>query len=129
MKTMKKFWKYFINFIVLMLLVYGLTYWGMANYNKEEKTPIECITQTQSPVIQVTETTNKKIIGTVTNDTGILINVIYVKAEFYNEAGTLIGTKYDKIKYFNVGEKAKFTIEYGYTNITTVKLTTTDTMV
>ena len=83
----------------------------------------------ESPVIQVTETTNKKITGTVTNDTNILINEIYVKAEFYNDAGTLIGTKYDKIKYFNVGEKAKFTIEYGYTNITTVKLTTTDTMV
>lgn len=42
MKTMKKFWKYFINFIVLFLLVSGLTYLGTMNRGKSEKT-IECI--------------------------------------------------------------------------------------
>ena len=29
MKTMKKFWKYFLNFIVLMILVWAGTYFGM----------------------------------------------------------------------------------------------------
>lgn len=37
MKTMKKFWKYFINFIVLFLLVSGLMYLGTRNMNKEEE--------------------------------------------------------------------------------------------
>lgn len=34
MKTMKKFWKYFLNFIVLVLIVSGLTYLGTRNINK-----------------------------------------------------------------------------------------------
>ena len=40
METMKKFKKYFINFIVLMLIVTGLTYYGTKNYNKEKKEEI-----------------------------------------------------------------------------------------
>ena len=126
MKTMKKFWKYFINFLVLMILVWAGTYFGVKGLNKEGAKPIECSIQTKSPIINVTKTTSGKITGTVTNDTSVFINEIYVKAEFYNDAGTLIGTKYDKIKYFNVGEKAKFTIQFGYTNISTVKLSTVD---
>lgn len=42
MKTMKKFWKYFINFIVLFLLVSGLIYLGTMNSGKSEKA-IECV--------------------------------------------------------------------------------------
>lgn len=34
MKTMKKFWKYFLNFIILFLLVSGLMYLGTRNINK-----------------------------------------------------------------------------------------------
>ena len=128
MKTMKKFWKYFINFIVLMIVVSAGTYFGMKGFTKEEAKPIECVVQEESPVINVTETTNKKITGTVTNNTDVLINQIYVKAEFYNGRGKLVGTKYDIIRYFNVGEKTKFSIEYGYGNITTVKLSTVETL-
>ncbi len=42
MKTMKKFWKYFVNFIVLFLLVSGLIYLGTMNNSKNEK-EIQCI--------------------------------------------------------------------------------------
>ena len=125
MKTMKKFWKYFINFVVLMLLVSGFTYFGMDSYQKRLQ-PIECSIETQSPVIEITETTNRKLTGTVTNDTNILINNIYVKADFFNETGKLVGTEYYEIKYFNVGEKAKFEIEYTYRNITNIVVSTTD---
>ena len=125
MKTMKKFWKYFLNFVVLMLLVTALTYLGTMKYNKESN-QIQCITQTELPAIEVTETTNKKVTGTITNDTNVLINAIYVKAEFFNEDGKLLGTEYDEIKYFNVGEKAKFEIKHSYKNVSIIKLTTTD---
>lgn len=128
MKTMKKFWKYFINFIVLFLLVSGLTYLGTANNNKENKT-IECIAQEKSPIIEIAECTNKKIIGTATNDTKVLINVIYIKADFYNEDNNLVGTKYEEIRYFNVGEKAKFEIKFEYKDISKINITAVETKV
>ena len=132
MKTMKKFWKYFINFVVLFLLVSGLMYLGTMNMNKEEKA-INCVAQTEKPVINVTEcTSNNKggiLKGTITNDSEVLINVIYVKAEFYDENNNLLGTKYSEIKYFNVGEKAKFEIEFNYENVSKVNVTATETNV
>ena len=126
MKTMKKFWKYFLNFVVLFLLVTGFTCWGTINNNKNEKV-IECLTQTESPVIEITECTQDYIKGTVKNDTKVLLNVVYVKAEFYNENEKLLGTKYSEIKYFNVGEKAKFEIENTYKDVATVKVTCVET--
>ena len=133
MKTMKKFWKYFINFVVLFLIVSGLMYLGTMNNNNQEKDVINCIAQTEKPVIEVTECTsnNKKGIlkGTVTNDAEVLINVIYVKAEFYDENNNILGTKYSEIKYFNVGEKAKFEIEFDYENVSKVNVTATETNV
>ena len=85
MKTMKKFWKYFINFIVLFLLVSGLMYLGTMKIDKNEENVIKCSTQTTSPVIEITQCKDGKLKGTITNDTSILINVIYVKAEFYGK--------------------------------------------
>ena len=132
MKTMKKFWKYFINFVVLFLLVSGLMYLGTMNMKKEEKA-IKCVAQTEKPVIEVIEcTSNNKggiLKGTITNDAEVLINVIYVKAEFYDENDNLLGTKYSEIKYFNVGEKAKFEIEFNYENVSKVNVTATETIV
>lgn len=127
MKTMKKFWKYFLNFIVLFLLVSGLTYLGTMNIKKEEeKATITYTTQTTSPIIEITECKNGKLKGTIKNDTNILINVIYVKAEFYDKNEKLLETKFYEIKYFNVGEKAKFEIEFSNKNVTNVKVTSAE---
>lgn len=129
MKTLKRFRYYLINFILLIIVVSGLTYYGMENYHKEEEREVQCIIETESPVIEVTEASNKKIEGTVTNNTDSLMLETYIKLDFYNQEGTLIGTKYHKIKYFNVKEKAKFVINYDYRNVESVKLTTTEKIV
>lgn len=127
MKTMKKFWKYFLNFIVLFLLVSGLMYLGTRNIKKrEENTTITYSTQTTSPIIEITECKNGKLKGTIKNDTSILINIIYVKAEFYDKNEKLLETKYYEIKYFNVGERAKFEIEFSSKNVTNVKVTSVE---
>lgn len=127
MKTMKKFWKYFLNFVILFLLVSGLTYLGTMNIKKEEeKTTITYTTQTTSPIIEITECQNGKLKGTIKNDTSILINTIYVKAEFYDKNEKLLETKYYEIRYFNVGEKAKFEIEFSNKNVTNVKVTSVE---
>ena len=128
MKTMKKFWKYFLNFIVLFLIVTGVTYWGTTINNKKRNenvanTAITYIAQESSPIIEIGKCTNKKITGTATNDMGVLLNVIYKKADFYDENNDLIGTEYDEIKYFNVGEKSKFEINYKYNNVSKVEIT------
>ena len=68
MKTMNKFWKYFINFIVLFLLVSGLMYLGTMNNNKKEEQTIQCVTQTTSPVIEITECKNGILKGTIKYD-------------------------------------------------------------
>lgn len=123
MKTMKKFLRYFILFILLFLWVSGLIYIGTRNMNYEEEQIIECVTQTTSPVIEIIECKKGALKGIIKNDTGILINVIYVKAEFYDKNNNLLETKYSEIKYFNVGEKAKFEIEFSNKNVTNVKVT------
>ena len=124
MKTMKKFFKYFILFVLFFLWVSGLMYLGTRNTNNDNnQQTIECITPTTSPVIEITECKNGKLKGTIKNDTNILINVIYVKADFYDKNNNLLETKYSEIKYFNVGEKSKFEIEFSSNNATSVKVT------
>lgn len=130
MKTMNKFFKYFINFIVLFLLVSGLIYLGTMNRGEEDnKQTIQCAVQTTSPVIEINECKNGKLTGTITNNTSILINVIYVKAEFFDRDNNLLQTKYSEIKFFNVGEKAKFEIEFSDKNIANVKVTSVEAKV
>lgn len=126
MKTLNKFWKYFLNFIVLFLLVTGLTYIS-TKLNSEDYKNIDYILQEQSPVIEITQKANKKITGTATNDMGVLINEIYVKADFYDKDNNLLGTKYDEIRYFNVGEKAKFEISYDFKDVSKIEITATET--
>lgn len=127
MKTMKKFWKYFLNFVILVLIVSGLTYLGTKGIkNEEEDKVISYTTQTRSPIIEITECKNGKLKGIIKNDTSILINMIYVKAEFYDKNEKLLETKYYEIKYFNVGERAKFEIEFSNKNVTNVNVTSVE---
>lgn len=128
MKTMNKFWKYFLNFVVLFLLVTGLSYWARTINDKNEAKQAAQITYTAQeslPVIEIKKCTSKKITGTATNDMNVLINVIYIKADFYDENNNLLGTEYDEIKYFNVGEKAKFEIAYKYKDVARIEVTAT----
>lgn len=132
MKTMNKFWEYFLNFIVLFLLVSGLMHLGTMEaikVEKKEKQTIECVTQTLSPTIEITKCEDGILQGTIKNDTNILISLIYVKAEFFDRNNNLMETKYFEIKYFNVGEKAKFEIEFTNKNVTNVKVTSVETKV
>lgn len=129
MKTMNKFWKYFLNFIILFILVSGLMRLGTMNIEKKEEKTIQCVTQTTSPVIEMAQCKDGVLKGTIKNDTNILINVIYIKADFYDKDNNLLETKYSEIKYFNVGEKAKFEIEFSNSNVTEVKITAVETMI
>jgi hypothetical protein len=132
MKTMKKFWKYFLNFIVLFLIVTGFTYWGTKIGDKKANEPSHEITYTaqeSSPIIEITKCTSKEITGIAKNDMGVLINVIYIKADFYDENNNLLGTEYEEIRYFNVGEKSKFKIEFDFKNVAKVEVTATETKV
>ena len=123
MNTMKKFLKYFLNFIVLVLLVSGLTY--IATSMRDNK-KIEYVAQESNPIIEITECSKKKIVGTATNDMDALIDVIYIKADFYDEDNKLIGTEYTEKKYFNVGEKSKFEIKYNFKDVSKIEVTASE---
>lgn len=130
MKTMKKFLRYFILFILLFLWVSGLMYVGTRrNVKKSEIKQTSIIAyevQNNSPIIEVTQCKDGQLKGTITNDTKVLINVIYVKAEGYDLNNNLLETQYSEIKYFNVGEKAKFEIDFKNKDVEKIKISSVE---
>lgn len=130
MKTMKKFLRYFILFILLFLWVSGLMYVGTRrNVKKGEIKQTSIIAyevQNNSPIIEVTQCKDGQLKGTITNDTKVLINVIYVKAEGYDLNNNLLETQYSEIKYFNVGEKAKFEIDFKNKDVEKIKISSVE---
>jgi len=123
MARIKTFFIYLILFVILYLFVDLMVYFSTKD-NYKDLTNYE-ITMS-SPEIQITEYkasySKGHITGTATNNTSQLIDKIILKFDFYNENGSYMGTKYEEIKYFNVGEKAKFTVNFGYEKIENVKI-------
>lgn len=126
MKTMKKIFGYIILLIIIYLVVqmyvYFLTktnYKDMNNYEIIENIPV-IIEVTES---KVAKNKNKGYIeGTVTNNTGELIDNIKVKFDFYNEQGKQVGLQCEEIKTFNATEKVKFDIKYEYENVAKIEI-------
>lgn len=125
MSTMKRFLKYLILLIVAYIIVNLLIAFGTHKWYKDF-TNYQILSN--SPVVTVEESKIAKaagyLKGTVENDTGKLINKITVMVSFYDENGNGLGNKTHEIKYFNVGEKAPFEIEYSYENVEKIEIST-----
>ena len=63
MKTMKKFWKYFLNFLVLIVLVIALTYWGTSKMKKNENTIEKEVVNNVKTGINTFEDSSKEFIN------------------------------------------------------------------
>ena len=117
MKTIKKFWLYFILFVLLYLFVTFLTNFEMRDVYKD----INFSIKTDNPQITVTEAKANRsigyIIGNITNNTNEHIKECYLKVDLYNGNNSYLGTEYKKIEYFNVTETINFEIEYKYSNV------------
>ena len=123
MQRMKSLFIYLILFIAFYLFVDGIIYLSTKDSYKD-LTNYEILVP--SPEIRITEYkvsySKGHISGTATNNAGKLIDKIILKFDFYNENGSYMGTKYEEIKYFNVGETSKFTVNFGYKKIESVKI-------
>ena len=127
MSTVKKFFKYFLLFIGFFLFVQICTNVSMKErYNNVTKNIINI----SSPVITIEESkaayTHGFIKGTIENDTGTHIKDKFLQFDFYDKDGFYVGTETQEIKYFNVGEKIKFNIEYKYVNIDKIEINFVD---
>lgn len=118
MDRINAFIKYFVLAISLFLIVNGLTYLAtrkaykdFTNYEIEFTKPAITVSEAK------TSYSSGYIKGNIKNDTGSLINLTYIKFDFYNERGTYLGTEYKELKYFNVDETQNFDIKYGYTGV------------
>ena len=118
MATIKKFWKYFLLFIIVFLLVSFLTNFTMKD-NYKDITDYEI--KTSSPEIKITECKTEYshgyIKGTIKNNTGEHIQLKYLKIDLYNKDNRYVGTEYEELKYFNVNEIIDFEVDYRYENI------------
>ena len=122
MARMKKFLLYLVLFILLYCTVNVLTYLYMRNTYKDlnyeaDTNPLFTINIEEAK----TSYSGGYINGNVTNNSGVLIDTNYVKADLYKN-NIYIGTKYQEIKYFNVRETTQFSINYEYTKINLVKI-------
>lgn len=130
MKTMKKFWKYFILFILLFLFVSGMTYLGTLQ-TKNNVRNVDYSLKIDIPVdlnIEECQATTRKghVKGNVVNHTGELMTNKYLQFSFYNSNNYLLRTEFEEIKYFNVNEKIPFDITVPCENINKVVISLVD---
>lgn len=127
METIKKFWTYFLIFIIGFGLVSLLTYLAMRE-DYRDITDYEILTK--SPVILVSEckatSTGGYIKGSVTNNTGEHLQFKYLKVDLYDENDIYLGSEYKELKYFNVDETINYEINFNYKNVNKVELQIVD---
>lgn len=127
MGTIKKFWKYFLLFIVAFFLIGFLTNLVMKdNYHDVSNYEIKTV----SPEIKVeefkVEYSHGYIKGSVTNNTGKHLQLKYLRIDLYNKEGKYAGTEYKELKYFNVNETIKFDLNFRYREIEKATLSIVD---
>lgn len=126
MTTMKKFFKYLLIFIALYLILDFLAFASMQTLQKDIT---NYAIETENPKIEITKSTagysNIMIEGNITNNTSEIINKTYIKISFYNRSGRYITSKYQEIKYLNVGETTSLNVEYKLNNVESFKVNTT----
>ena len=130
MKTMNKFFKYFILFILMFLFVSGMTYLGTLQNNNNIRN-VDYLSEIDIPVdvnIEECQTTTRKghVKGNVVNHTGELMTNKYLQFSFYNDSNYLLETKFEEIKYFNVNEKIPFDITVNCKDIDKIVISLVD---
>ena len=133
MKTMNKFWKYFLNFIILFLLVSGFVELGTKNLrsvaHKIEYTSLVDSIPASLDVSTCEATTRRATIkGSITNNSKNIITDKYLKFSFLNSSGKVIKNEYKSVKYFNVNEDLKFEVTAKCRNADRIEISLVDTM-
>lgn len=120
---MKKIFRYVILLIVICLVVkLYVSLLTKPHYKDMENYAILI----KSPKIEITESKVSKnkgyIKGNATNDIGELIRNLKIKFDFFDEAGSFLGTEYREEEIFNASEKIQFEIKYEYNNVAEIRI-------
>ena len=126
MDNMKKFKTFFLIFVGAFLAVQILTYAMMRRPYK--KLDYEITFSVPEIVIEEAEGNEVRgnIKGKITNNTGAMIPLKYLKFEFYNEKGTYLKTEFKELKNFHPDEVMKIDLSYTYNEISFVKISLQD---
>ena len=116
MDKVTKFFKYIIGIILLMIFTNLCTYIGFnatyKNIDKTEDLPPEIVVK----LSQATKVCGR-IYGEVTSSADNDLEGKYIKTNVYTDLGTLVGTKYIKIKDVTLNEPKKFAINFQAENV------------
>jgi len=125
LKTFKWYFIIFASFfLVLWLLTEGVSWHPYKNLKYE--------IDFDSPALTISEAKGASnhgyIKGKITNDTSNIIDMGYIQFDFYDKEGTYLGTEFQELKNFNIGESNNVNInfDYNYQNVDAVKITIVD---
>ena len=113
---MKKFFKYFLAFVALYIIVDIGSYMSI----KSTYIPKDYEVEIENPQVTVGEfkatTLNGYINGQINNNTDSVITGKALKFDYYSENDILMGTKYFRIDNFLIGETLNFESRFYYDN-------------
>lgn len=126
MKRMKTFFKYFVIFLIVYVVVDFLSLQTMKSSYRNKNVTIE----SQLGQIDIYESkatvTNGTIKGKVTNNTGEDWKGKILKLDFISKHGNSVGTKYVNIGDLANGQSKEFVSNYNFDNVDSVKTSIED---
>ncbi len=128
MDRMKTFFKYFLAFVIVYIIV------DIGSYMSIKSTYIsrDYIVDFDSPSIEITEmkstVLNGYLKGNITNNTGSVITGKALKLDYYTEHGVLAGTKYVKVDNLIQNEKIDFESRFNFDNVDSVRVSIVDSL-
>lgn len=126
---MKKFFKYFLAFVIVYILVDVSTYFILKSTYLTKDYSIEI--ENNSPEVSITEAkctnVNGYIKGVIKNTTGSNIQNKSLKIDCFSKHGVNVGTKYVRIDELGNGNNMNFESKFNYDNVDNFKIGIVDT--
>ncbi len=110
---MKRFYKYFIWFLIVYVLVDIFSYYTIVTTYVDKAVAVNY----SYPQVEITESkataTNGYLKGKVTNNTELPLADQYLKVILYSKRDNVLGTKYVKLNELQPGESQEFEVTYN----------------
>ncbi len=128
MKRMKTFFKYFLAFAIVYILVDVLSYmlikstYTAKNYEVNIDTPQVTVNEIKTTAL------NGYVNGTITNNSDLVLTGKALKLDYYTKHGVLAGTKYVLVDNVLQGETIDFESKFNFDNVDNVKISIVDAL-
>ena len=122
MKTMKKFLKYFIWFLIVYFLVSFLSFHVIKSSYKTK----DCSINFSNPKVEIYDAkatvTNGYVKGKITNNTDEKIQDKVLKLDCLSPRGVIMGTKYVDINSLATGTYKEFETKFNFDNVKDISI-------